>query len=411
MTEQKLFTKNFIFLILGQAISLFGNFILKLALSMYILELSGSASIFAAILSISTIPTILLSPLGGIIADRANKRNVMVILDSLAGIFVLCASFFLYKGNDIVIINILLVLLSILGAFETPTVQACIPSMLTDDNITKGNAVVNQIASISYLIAPMIGAIVYSVFGMKVVMYASIFCFFATALLECFIAIPYKRFQINETIFDVVKNDFCQSMSFIFQKQKDIFNILLITAFCRVFVMGVVVVGLPYIVRTVLSLNAKYYGVAESVLAIATIIGSIIAGVIAEKFKMKKLSSIIIMMGLFMINAGIAFIISSHTIMIYIINVICFCGIQIAISIFSIFAVSFIQQKTPNNMIGKIMAYTSMITLCMQPIGQIFYGFLFDMFYNTIFVVLIGTGLVVCIIAWYAKKVFIHLEK
>ncbi len=97
MTEQKLFTKNFIFLILGQAISLFGNFILKLALSMYILEQSGSAGIFATILSIATIPTILLSPLGGMIADRANKRNVMVILDGLTGILILCASFFYIK--------------------------------------------------------------------------------------------------------------------------------------------------------------------------------------------------------------------------------------------------------------------------------------------------------------------------
>ena len=126
---------------------------------------------------------------------------------------------------------------------------------------------------------------------------------------------------------------------------------------------------------------------------------------------MKKLSFIIMVMGLFMMIAGIAFIIPSDTMIIYIINVISFCGIQIAISIFSIFAVSFIQQKTPNDMIGKIMAYTSMIALCMQPIGQMLYGFLFDTFYHTISVVLSGTGLVVCIIAWYTKKFFILLEK
>ena len=339
MVEQKLFTKNFIFLILGQAISLFGNFILKLALSMYVLEQSGSASIFAAVLSIATIPTILLSPLGGILADRANKKNIMVILDILTGICVLCTSFFLYKENDIAIISILLVLLSILSAFETPTVQACIPSMLTGENITKGNAVVNQIASISYLIAPIMGAVVYSIFGLKIVMYASIFCFFSTALLECFIDIPYKRFQKNETVFGIVKNDFCQSINFIFQKQKNILNILIFTAFCRVFVMGVVLVGLPYIVRTVLLLNVKYYGIAESSLAIATIVGSIIAGIIAEKFKIKNLSFVIVMMGIFMMIAGTAFIIWNHTIIIYIIQVISFCGIQIAISIFSIFTV------------------------------------------------------------------------
>lgn len=60
---EKLFTKNFILLVLGQASSLFGNFILKLALSMYVLETTGSAAIFAGILSVATIPTILLSPL------------------------------------------------------------------------------------------------------------------------------------------------------------------------------------------------------------------------------------------------------------------------------------------------------------------------------------------------------------
>ena len=44
---QKLFTRNFMLLILGQLTSLFGNFILKLSLSMYVLEITGSAAIFA----------------------------------------------------------------------------------------------------------------------------------------------------------------------------------------------------------------------------------------------------------------------------------------------------------------------------------------------------------------------------
>ncbi len=59
---QKLFTRNFTLLILGQVTSLFGNFILKLALSMHVLEETGSAAVFAGILSAATIPTIILSP-------------------------------------------------------------------------------------------------------------------------------------------------------------------------------------------------------------------------------------------------------------------------------------------------------------------------------------------------------------
>lgn len=112
---QKLFTRNFSLLILGQLTSLFGNYILKLALSMHVLEVTGSAAIFAGILSAATIPTILLSPLGGVLADRADRRNIMVALDALTGFSVLCAALLLSGENDLTVISILLVILSVLS--------------------------------------------------------------------------------------------------------------------------------------------------------------------------------------------------------------------------------------------------------------------------------------------------------
>ena len=196
-----LFTKNFILLVLGQVFSLFGNFILKLALSMYILELSGSAAIFAGIVSIATIPTILISPLGGILADRINRKYIMIALDNLTGISVLGVAIFLSEQNALIVISMLLLLLSLLGAYETPTVQACIPSMLTGDNITKGNAVINQVASLSYLLAPMLGGILYSMFSLKPLMYASTICFFVTAFLECFITLKIAYFLLHKRKF------------------------------------------------------------------------------------------------------------------------------------------------------------------------------------------------------------------
>ena len=150
--KQKLFTRNFTFLILGQISSLVGNYTLRFALSMYVLEQTGSASIFAGLLALALLPTILLSPFGGILADRANRRNIMVALDTLSGISVLVASFAIALGQDIFVIGALLIVLSVLAAFESPTVQACVPQMLSGDNIIKGNAVVNQVASIASLI-------------------------------------------------------------------------------------------------------------------------------------------------------------------------------------------------------------------------------------------------------------------
>ena len=410
MTE-KLFTKNFALLILGQLTSLFGNFILKLALSMYVLEATGSAAIFAGILSAATIPTILLSPLGGILADRADRRNIMVALDALTGVSVLCAALFLSESNFIAVISTLLIILSILGAFETPTVQACIPTMLQGDNIMKGNAVVNQVASLSYLIAPMLGGVLYAMFGLKPVMYASVVCFFITALFECFIKLSYQRIQNQGGVLQIVKQDFLSSMQYISKEQTSISKMLLLTAFSRFFVMGITIVGLPFLVRTVLGFNAKYYGAAESALAVATILGSIAAGILAEKLKIHKLSVLLASMGIFIIPAGIVFILPVNAIIKYGVTVVSFCGMQAVISIFSIFAVSLIQQRTPNHLIGKVMAYTSTVTLCVQPIGQIVYGFLFDRFYSAVYFVLIPTGIIVCIVGLSAMSFFKNMER
>lgn len=402
--SQKLFSKNFTLLIAGQLTSLFGNFILKLALSMYVLDATGSAAIFAGILSLATIPTILLSPLGGILADRANRRNIMVALDAMAGTSVLCASLLLSAKNSLTVISILLVALSVLGAFETPTVQACIPTMLKGDDITRGNAIVNQVASLSYLVAPMLGSILYAALGLKPVMYASVVCFFTTALFECFIRLNHQHSKAEGSILSVIRQDFLSSMHYIAREQRAISNILLLTALSRFFVMGILMVGLPYLTRTVLGLNAKYYGAAESALAVATILGSIAAGLWAEKLKDDRLPAILGFLGIFIIPAGIAFLFPAGAVIKYIVMVISFCGMQVTISIFSIITVSLIQQKTPDQLIGKVMAYTSAITLCVQPIGQIVYGFLFDRLSNAVSLVLIPTGFVICGIGALSRR-------
>ncbi len=394
--KEKLFTRNFMLLVLGQVSSLFGNYILRLALSMYVLELTGSAAVFAGLLSAATIPTILLSPFGGILADRADRRNIMVALDAMTGTAVLCAALLLSEQRALVVIGALLVLLSVLGAFETPTVQACIPSMLTGDNIIRGNAVVNQTASISYLTAPLLGGIFYAAFGIKPVMYASVLCFFVTAFLECFIRLDYRPAGFGGNALAVAKADFLDSVRFIGKERRDILRILLLTALSRFFVMGVTLVGLPFLVRTVLGLDARYYGAAESVLAVAVIAGSMAAGVLAGKIQKGGLSPMLAAVGLCIVPAGLAFLLPAGTGVRYAVLVAAFCGMQIAISMFSIYAVSMIQQGTPEHMIGKVMAYTSAITMCAQPAGQMVYGFLFDGCKEAVWLVLIPTGVIVC---------------
>lgn len=79
--KQKLFKRDFTLVVIGQIISLFGNATIRFALPLYLLNLTGSPALYGMVTACAFIPSILLSPIGGIVADRVNKRNIMVILD------------------------------------------------------------------------------------------------------------------------------------------------------------------------------------------------------------------------------------------------------------------------------------------------------------------------------------------
>ncbi len=72
--KQRLFSRDFILVVIGQIISLFGNATIRFALPLYLLNQTGSSALYGTVMACAFIPTILLSPIGGIVADRVNKR-------------------------------------------------------------------------------------------------------------------------------------------------------------------------------------------------------------------------------------------------------------------------------------------------------------------------------------------------
>lgn len=409
--KERLFTRNFLLLMFGQVSSLFGNSILRLALSMYILDQTGSAAVFGSVLSAAVLPTILLSPLGGFLADRMNRRNLMVLLDALTGLAVLATALVLSCSDSIVPIVILLMLLSVLGAFETPAVQACIPSMLSGENIIRGNALVNQAAAISGLVAPALGGLLYAAFGLVPVMYASVLCFFATALSECFIRLGSQPISKGDGLLSMVWQDLSLCARYLYRERPSILKLLFLVAFSGFFVIGVAAVGFPYLVRTVLGLDARYYGAAESALAMAALGGSIAAGALVGKLRTARLAGVLAALGACLLPVGGIFLIPAGGNVRYFISLAAFCGMQAAVSIFSLFALSLIQRDTPDNLMGKVMAYTSAITLCAQPLGQLVYGFLFERFREAVYLVLLPTAGILFAVGWMAKGFFREMER
>lgn len=410
MKKEKLFTRNFTLLILGQVSSLTGNYTLKFALSMYVLEQTGSASIFAGMLSAALLPTVLLSPFGGILADRANRKHIMVALDALSGLSVLAAGLLLPLGRELWVIGALLVLLSVLAAFESPTVQACVPQMVSPQNLVQGNAVVSQVSAVTSLATPFLGSLFYTAFGIGPVFAAAVVCFWLTALLECMIHLEYQKPPRTAGIGAIVREDLAVSAHFLRREQPDILKLLLLAALAGMFVSGTAVVGFPYLVRTVLGLSATYYGAAESAMGAAAILGSLCAGLLGKKLRVRDMAAIFLSFGLSLFPIGLSFLLPVGRMARYGVLLFFFCVCQLGVCIFSTYAITLIQQRTPEQLMGKVMSCVFTLSMCAQPVGQVVYGALFDCFSDSVYWVLIPTGVLICLIAVASRGFLKRME-
>lgn len=410
MKKEKLFTRNFTLLILGQVSSLTGNYTLKFALSMYVLEQTDSAAVFAGMLSAALLPTVLLSPFGGILADRANRKHIMVALDALSGLSVLAAGLLLPLGRELWVIGALLVLLSVLAAFESPTVQACVPQMVSPQNLVQGNAVVSQVSAVTSLVTPFLGSLFYTAFGIGPVFAAAVVCFWLTALLECMIHLEYQKPPRTAGIGAIVREDLALSAHFLRREQPDILKLLLLAALAGMFVSGTAVVGFPYLVRTVLGLSATYYGAAESAMGAAAILGSLCAGLLGKKLRVRDMAAIFLSFGLSLFPIGLSFLLPVGRMARYGVLLFFFCVCQLGVCIFSTYAITLIQQRTPEQLMGKVMSCVFTLSMCAQPVGQVVYGALFDCFSDSVYWVLIPTGVLICLIAVASRGFLKRME-
>ena len=409
--KEKLFTRNFTLLLVGQASSLLGNNTLKFALSMFVLEETGSATVFATILALAMAPTILLSPLGGILADRANRKSIMVALDSLSGLAVLMACLLLSLGDRMLVVGALLVALSILGAFESPTVQACVPQMLSGERLLQGNAAVSQIQAAASLVTPFLGSVLYTALGIQPIFLGAVACFFLTALLECFLQLDYRRPSRQAGVGAALRKDLSESMEFLIRQEPEICKLLLLAALVSLFVSGAMVVGFPYLVRTVLDLSAALYGIAESTLGVAAVLGGVCVGLLGERLRLGRLAGVFSGFGLCLLPCGLAFLLPLGALGRYGVLLVFFCICQAGCSVFSTCAISAIQARTPERLMGKVMSFVFTLSLCAQPLGQLLYGVLFDTFSQAPGCVLLPTGLAVWAAGMLSRRFFRRLER
>lgn len=406
--------KNFLLIMIGQIISLFGNAILRFALPLYLLGKTNSVIIFGLVSACSFVPMILLYPVGGLIADRINKRNIMVILDFLTAGITLLFTIALGKIDLIVLILVMLILLyGIQGAYQ-PVVQASVPLLMSRDDLVKGNAAINLISSLASLTGPVAGGAVYSFFGLYPILYVSILCFTLSAIMELFIKIPYKKQTLSAGILKTAFLDLKESLEFMGKERPVILKISLIAATVNLFFSALINISLPVIITQLLGFSEetgnRLFGYAQAVIAAGSLTGGLLAGILSGKQKAHYQYLLLIITSAALLPTAAGLFFPMPGIMIYLIIIICCFAMVTISSLFSIQMLSYLQLLTPDRMLGKVISCTMCICMCSQPIGQAVYGILVENLKGRIYLLFIAAFAVTTLTALGSRKTFKEID-
>ena len=159
---------NFGIIMAGRLISDLGSAVFSFALSLYILELTGSAAVFSIVLGFSILPQAIVNALAGGFIDRSNKKRNLILCEFGSGLLVLIfMAVFQYFQTCIAFFIIYTVLLNSVQAYYLLTLNSAVPDIVTAQNVEKANSAFQVITALARIGSPLIGALAYREAGLQ----------------------------------------------------------------------------------------------------------------------------------------------------------------------------------------------------------------------------------------------------
>lgn len=374
---------NIILFSIGKFVSLLGTYIYTFAIGLYVLKLTGSGLSFATTLVLNTIPIVIINPIAGVLADRLNKKVLVVLMDILNGILLIGVYFLssIYGLNLTMIYISTFVMTSFMTIFNT-SIEAAKPNMVSKERIMGINSISKIVYSTSMVLGPMIGGLVFAFVDIRMFIICNGVSFIIAAILEFFINF---RFNYREKVEDREKSkiDFFKDMKQGFQylmDEKEILRLLMVFV-CINFSMGISIsVPLPLIINNILSLSSRYFGIIQGFFPIGLIVGAVFIGRVSKYLPYKKL----LLLMSFIISGCIALIgvpavlfniiKGSTTLLVYYCIVMFITGISIAF--IDIPIMSILQKSIPDEYRGRVLSLSMGLSKIILPLAFIISGVL-----------------------------------
>ncbi|MCB2211582.1 MFS transporter [bacterium] len=435
--------RNLSLLWAGQVVSMSGDSIYQIALLWLALELTASKAITGLVAMSSYLPTILLALVAGVVADRANRRRVMLIADAVRAIAIFgipLASLLGFLSPWVLVINAFVIASA--AAFFNPAKDAIIPQLVPPSGLLRANSLIQTSWQLALLMGPAIAGGLLTLMGL-----IPLFAFDAGAYFLSFVTIwllrPKPERSINPACSSVVGTDrhpgdilsskcpedegtlggasvpgqsgpataesataggipphatprspwivrvregwtdIRQGLSYT-AKQPVILPLLLITVADNLFIMGPAIVGMPVLIRETFAGSASDYALMAMAFAVGMLLGTV--GLVLWGGKIPK--GKMLLWG--MVFDGFTFVpyfFAQTLTQLGVLSVIH----GMAVPLLTVSRASLIQEVVPANMRGRIFSLISLAVVGMSAISSGLTGLILELIPAPLLFLIIGT--------------------
>ena len=175
--------KVFIIIWFGQMIASIGSGLTVFGLNVYVFQKTGNATACSVVMLCSFLPMVLLTPFAGVLADRFNRKKLMLIGDGFSAISLILMLFLIISGNsNVAVICICVLISSVFASLMDPTYKSVVTDLLTPAQFSKASGLIQLASSAKFLIAPVIAGILMKTSGIEVILLIDIFTFVLTLI-------------------------------------------------------------------------------------------------------------------------------------------------------------------------------------------------------------------------------------
>ena len=265
--------KNFYIFIIGQFISQFGSRMTSYGFTLWIYKTTNSVFYTSLVTLCYLVPEILFNFIAGTLSDKCDKKTVLKVSDSFAGVLSFVTLILLIFGKlkfqYIFIINILL---GIADSFQAPTSEVVISLIVSKKDYIKTSGIRSFFKSFLDIFVPILSVSIYVLWGLKVIIIIDLMTFiFAYLTLIIFVKIP--KLQISDKKENFI-NDFILGIKYLLS-MKDILALIFFMGFINL-VYGIYSTALAPMVLLRNGNNDFQLGIVTSMIGIAGLVGSMI---------------------------------------------------------------------------------------------------------------------------------------